>query len=149
MSNNKKAHATSIIVGIRHKKGIRQKIKETQPIYYYLYPFLNVEIGDYVLLEYQRKTEFYRKSFFGVGKVVFIEKGDIAELIEKYKPTAYVLYRFPQTLDFEKRCDTIKNAKQSLMKRYKIISSNDAKMRQLLKKQVMRNDQNKKINNKC
>ena len=140
----KKSKPTMRIVGIRHKKGISPKIKDTQPLYYYICPFASVREGDYVLIEYQRKTERYRKSFFGVGRVDFIAEGSISEMIDTYRPTAYVLYRFPESLDFEGRCEDIKKARGNLMKRYEKIESNEARMRKLLRRQTIERNRRRK-----
>lgn len=99
------------VADVRLKKGIRNKIKETQKIYNYICPLKNIQKGDMVLVDVQ----IHHTDGFEVGRVEDIYDMSFAEIAKK-KIYGFVIMKMP--LNFEKHCDRLKKQKYKLFSKY-------------------------------
>ncbi len=99
------------IVDVKIKNGISKKI-DNQNTYRFLCPEdLEVNVGDYVLVDTKQGNKDYHNENFRVAKIFAVQEVEFESLISnknKVKPYRYVVARLSE-INFERRCiNTIK-----------------------------------------
>jgi hypothetical protein len=100
------------LVGIRFRRGVRRKIKDTQKIYKYLCPIDDIKVGDWVVVDVKLTTQ----EDFRVGRIEEIEAISNEKMC-KLEIKSFVICKLP-VKDFDKRCQFVKNMKYKLSAKY-------------------------------
>ncbi|SEJ03635.1 hypothetical protein [Sharpea azabuensis] len=98
-----------LLARVKHRRSVKQPIKETQKDYYYICLKDDIHEGDYVLVEYQVKNHCKsRQGYFGIARVEELLEGDTITLIQSYMPTSFIICRLEKGVDFDGACEQIK-----------------------------------------
>lgn len=96
------------VVGVRLKKGVAKSIKDSQKIYYYICPLVEVKVGEFLIVDLKTKHD----EFFTIARVE--EVIDNAEkFITDNNIYGFVVCKVPLK-NFDDRCATIIRMKESI-----------------------------------
>ncbi len=111
------------IADVKIKNGISKKI-EHQNTYRFLCPEdLEVDIGDYVLVDTKQGNKEYHNENFRVAKILALKEVDFEELISdksQVKPYRYVVARLSEK-NFDRRCINTTKIRAKLFDSYQKI----------------------------
>lgn len=127
-----------LLARVKHRRGVKQPIKDTQKDYYYICQREDIHEGDYVLVEYQVKNHCKsRQGYFGIARVEEIIEGDTITLIQEYMPTSFIICRLEKDVDFDEACKQIQTLRAQVaevQKPIKMKEIQDEKVKRRAKK---------------